>query len=849
MVARMSWPAPNLPAPPAPGSEHRLAPDVTAEPDGPRAPSEMRRLLGAVPPAAWVALLGAALVMIAAGIVVSSSWGAYGPTVRALAIALVTGALAWASERGRQLVPVSAAVTAHVATFLAAPLGIAIASMFGATWPLCLLVGGVLAVAATEFQGRRWPGTVLHAGQVGAISLAATGLAAITGTTAGIVAGIVAVGLVAVGAQRRASALAVLAVASPLLWALADAGIGAGTFERAGLVGDRLGWSGPVVGLLAALVLAISAARTASNVLMLASGLAVVSGAVTGLAAIDGPGVLWWSVPALVVIAIESVWWLLPNDEDRSAVRALIDGATIPFAVLACGSPLLVWFTDLTGELGIALVPTTVTAVALALVWFRWYSDGRPTADLAGAAMAVVGITAAIASDAHPVVVASIAVAATVASWAISRRKAPVALYPPACWAALTIAAAGDSTAAWSSPSLVALLATLSVLTIGTRSRQAVDRRELGWLELGTVVLAVAVTATTVIDAAWEVIVLGAAATIIVLAVAFERRLVTWGCVVAGVVATISTLAGMETSPIEPSLWIGWALLATGLLAVGGIARSWTAVHAATVAVVGAITVAAASVPVEPEQVIISAMIASVTLSGLAVAIARRSPLDTAAVASTVVAVGAASLDVHPMWVSAVWFLVGTQVLVAGLAVRKPVVQLSGAVLATGAAISTWFTSGANDWFIQVIEPLDITAGDVWMAAATAAAFTAGFAARRALAVSTWLAYPVAFAIAAVWLTGVQVERDTVWALPLALTIGMVAAAVGAWRRLAAVLVGGIAMVSLALVTAIGDGLTDVPTWAWLAVGGVSLLGVAVLIERMGRTGVAGLKELAGRWQ
>ena len=96
------------------------------------------------------------------------------------------------------------------------------------------MVGGALAIGATEVQGRRWQRSTLHAGQVVASSLAATGVAALTGTTAGLVAGVAAVGLMLVRAHRRAAGLAIVAVVSPILWALADAGIGAGTFERAG---------------------------------------------------------------------------------------------------------------------------------------------------------------------------------------------------------------------------------------------------------------------------------------------------------------------------------------------------------------------------------------------------------------------------------------------------------------------------------------------------------------------------------------------------------------------------------------------------------------------------------------
>ncbi len=135
--------------------------------------------------------------------------------------------------------------------------------------------------------------------------MASTGLAALTGTTAGLVAAIAGLGLLVAGAQRRAAGTAVLAVLSPALTALAEAGIGAGTFERAGLIGESLSWSGPVVGVLAAMILGVVAHQRQNNGLMLTAAASPVIGLVTGWAAVDGSAVAWLSVPALVVIAAE----------------------------------------------------------------------------------------------------------------------------------------------------------------------------------------------------------------------------------------------------------------------------------------------------------------------------------------------------------------------------------------------------------------------------------------------------------------------------------------------------------------------------------------------------------------
>ena len=232
----MTWPAPDLLPPPA------TDPEATPpEPDPAfREDDEERRSRSGLPAATWIALLGGALVLIAAASIVVSNWDAIGRTFRVLGLIAGTGGLLYGSERLRHLAPTTSNIVAHVGTFLTASVGIATLSLFGVTWPGCLLAGGLAALAATAWQADRWSPQVFLAAQVGAISLAATGLAELTGTTGGLIAAIAALGLLLAGAERRAAGLAILAVLSPVLSALADAGIGSGTFERAGLVGERL---------------------------------------------------------------------------------------------------------------------------------------------------------------------------------------------------------------------------------------------------------------------------------------------------------------------------------------------------------------------------------------------------------------------------------------------------------------------------------------------------------------------------------------------------------------------------------------------------------------------------------
>ncbi|MEJ7800141.1 MAG: hypothetical protein WKF60_06460, partial [Ilumatobacter sp.] len=171
-----------------------------------------------------------------------------------------------------------------------------------------------------------------------------------------------------------------------------------------------------------------------------------------------------------------------------------------------------------------------------------------------------------------------------------------------------------------------------------------------------------------------------------------------------------------------------------------------------------------------------------------------------------------------------------------------------GVVIAVAATASWWFTTGLHDWFVEVIEPADIQVGDLWLAAASLVAVVTGVTVRSTLRVNSWLAYSAALLIPGLWLTTVELDRDTVWALPLLLTIGVGSAAIGAWQRLAAPLVGGTVLSVIGVFLATGSDLTAIPTWTWLAFGGGALLGTAVLIERSGRPGSADIRELVNRW-
>jgi hypothetical protein len=474
------------PPPPPPSSPHRPQ-DEESEPSAET--QAERRSLSAVPAAAWVAQVGCALVLVASAILVASSWDAIGRGFRFAGLVVGTARLIAAAERLRRGVPTTAGIVAHLGTFLGAPVGIAATSLLGFTWPTCLAVGGLLAIVATEVQARRWQRTTFHIGQVAAVGMAATGIAAVTSTTAGLIAAIASAGMLAIGAHRRAAGLALAAVLSPMLSALADAGIGAGVLERAGLVGVSLSWSGPLVGVLAAMVLGIVASQRSNNGPMMTAFAAPAIGAVSGLAEIDGSIIAWLSVPALVVILGELAWWSLPTDRHRRLTTGLMNGLSGSAAAVAIVSPLLVRHIDLPGATLSSpwAIPAIATALAMLLATYRWTVQNSKLADcgIASGLAAVLATTIALEPPASLIAVIS---AVLVAVGAISSRKlSPIAIYLPALWAANSVLLL--DTTAWNSAlfGAMTLLAGVIVVIGVARARIASETRT-GRIEIGIVV-------------------------------------------------------------------------------------------------------------------------------------------------------------------------------------------------------------------------------------------------------------------------------------------------------------------------------------------------------------------------
>jgi len=828
--------------PPTPGSfpPPRLRSEEPA--DGPDTPSG--RQLPRLSAAGWLAATGASLLLVASIIVVAGNWQSIDPIVRFSGLVASLLAVYFAAEAGRRRFPTTSTSLATLAACLTAPVGIAAAATLSQPWTVCTLVGGLAALVATEVQSRRWDVAPLKAATVVAFGLAAVGAAALTSIPAPLIGAVGAAVSLLLGSTRRTLALAVTVGASPLLVALADAGIGTGTLARIFATGDVLVWSAPLSCAIAALVIGAIAHRSQNAPLAVTSLAVLGSGVVTSLVSGEFGAVVWFCVPAIVVLAAESVAATRTESIWRHLARIAAEPVGGILGAAALASPFVAlaarwdtsasdvassrWYVPL-GLWAVALIATSAGSAR------RSGGSWGSVAPLAASAAAL----AALAMSGAPTW--TLAIAALVGWIAIS------VVTPWSSWDATT---AGLATwvvlAAFVDEGLDAFwLVTVIVAGIATVvSCSVVGRNDAGFRTIVAAGIA-ALCATAIADGTADVLAdrvtwspdqLGTLLFIALIAIGVgirpERSL--WPLGIAGYVAVVAATAtdnlahDIDWFQVTVVAFVGGAVAGTSRSLTG--ARSHIAAAIATVA--GGLALMAAGVDAGTSTVAVS--LVGIGLSGLAALDRRLVTGQTAGLVASIVAV-VMSDSASPIFVSIAYAVLGAQIVAIGIATNRRWAVPIGAVLTGSATISLWWTTGTNQWVIDAIAPYGADGGDVALAAVTAALLVGGWLLRRMVSVTSWLAYSPGLGMAGTWLIATQLEAGTDWATFGALIVGTVALAIGGVRRLGAPLVLGTVMVVATMLVSAGERLAATPTWAWIAVGGVGLLVIAALIERSER--------------
>lgn len=807
-------------------------PGAFAPPNPPDRPDEPGgRQLPQLSAAGWLAATGASLLLVASIIVVAGNWQSIDPIVRFSGLVAALFAVYFCAEAGRRRYPSTSTALATLAGCLTAPVGIAAAATLEQPWPVCVLVGGIAALVATEVQARRWTVPTLHAATVVAFGLAAVGLSALSSVPVAVIGAVGALVALLLGAERRAVALGVTVGVSPWLVALSDGGIGTGTLAILGITGAGVAWSAPVSCGLAALVIAIVAHRR-QNAPLAQTALAVLgSGVVAGLVGAEAGAALWWSAPAIVLLAAEAVAAGRSSAVWSDLARRIATPAGMGVAYAALTTPYL------------ALVARGDTS-ADAVTADRWYIPlGLSAVALVASAVGTgrtrptITVVAAVAAGVAALATVGLPLWLVAAGAAVGWIVATVAT-PWSAWDATTATCASwILVIAWivdvpqSSGWLAAVVASGLAVIVAC---SMVVRNDEGFR---TIVAAgfVGLVSTVIADSlASPIATPGDVGTIVFLGliaagVTLRADRSFWPLVTAGTIAIRTIGDGAIT-------WYDVAVAALFAAAVAGSVRNPRGLqaHVATAVATGTVALAMAAAGVDAGTATVAASLAGVALTGLSAIDRRLVTAQTAGITAATIAV-LASAESSPVFASIAFAVLGAQLAYAGALTRTKLAALPGVALATTGTLSLWWTTGTNAWMIGAIAPYGADGTDVALAATVTVLLAAGWLVRRRTAMTTWLAYSPGLGMAGAWLVASQLEPGTDWATFGALIVGIVALGIGGFRRLGAPLVLGTAMVVATIVVSAGPRLTSAPTWAWIATGGIGLLVVAALIERSER--------------
>lgn len=815
--AFMNWPAPTEP------------PVTVLTPSEDRSPaaSSRHRSRTARPLAAWLAVTGAALLMVAAVVVVASSWQSISAIVRcALLVAAVTVVFV-AAEHLRPATPVTAKVVAHLAPLLLAPAGIAAAATLHQSWRVCIIAGGAAAALGAEGQRRRWQLPLLVEGSVAAGAFAAAGAGALVHLPVGVIVAVAAV-LLAPLSRRHALSAATVAAAGPILAVVAAGKVGPGTIAELGASGRPLVWAAPVAGLLAAMVIGREARVRHSPIHAVAALTAAVFGALTGMAVGATPASLWACVPAAALLLVEalhsrpadSVWGRLVPEVSltRSAAAA---------AAFATALAVLAWQEQYGARswllpLGMSAVAVTVSAV---LTW----REARAASPQSLAAVLLVAATAQWAGTPRICVAVGLCAVAAIIG---SQR-------PRHAWVAVGSAVAGSALLTLAGPWSwwpLGLLALVSITAAGLGALAAAQPAIASDGGLLALVLALPVLAA---DLSVTDRLAGVAVLLVVGTVAVSGR------PQAG--RGVALAAGMLAFVGETTPWTAPA--AVCLAAVGTLwwCRRLPERHLAGVELVVALGMAAHAAGLSDHTIATAALFCAIALAGLAFTTERVTLLDTASVTCTATAL-VLSVGHRGVLPSLALLAAGSQAAAYGLARRQRLLTVTGGATMSAGLLSLWWTTAVGHWALHQLAPLGVTGSDVAVLSAAAALLAAGAVVGHVVDLHSLVTASPGMALLMTWLFGAQTRTDGTWAAVLSLALGVAFTGLGANRRSGAYLLGGTTLLATTILLSSGSRLSSVPGWLWMLLGGVALIALASLVERSAKNDqTASVREMLHR--
>ena len=846
--------------------------------------------------ATWVAATGAFLLLAAAAVFVAFRWDQLPEGAKVALVGGLTGAFLAGGRALRRSLPATGDALFHLGALLIPIDVAALSLRLDLGWQQLLLVEGLVGVVTLGALAVASRSVVLKGAAATAAVVLAGGVAAVTPLPAPLILAAAAVAASQLGRRRSTIAWAAVAGLAPVLGAagvvagrlLDDVGggfldilgrSGPEVLEELGLAGRSAALVAVASGAIAAAVLGREASRRRDLALVALAGACLTSGAATTwvnaapsreMTFLAGAG-LFVIVQAGALLGRRDAFWRRPGDAVGLAaeVVAAVVATPVAFAQLLL-APLVEeggLFSDGTGWR-----PEPPAAVAWALLacgwllasWRRLGLSGpaeREALGLSGAAereapgtsgpaereapgpsgpaerlAPLAALRGAVADDRFVVFLAAAAGASLVVASASTIVIAAGMVVLAAGFAAsrgIGATVVGAAAAVWA-PLLVGPSHPLASLPVGLAAAGVLGAAALAWRQRGdgwvTAELAAggSILAFCSCAIASSVIVLplamgAAVAAAWALAMLVERASPLAGHVVRGTM--LVGLVGALTGTAADALPV--AAMVTLLFALDSVRHDEPLVALGTsLAVQVVVSASALAAGGEPATVGVVLCAAAAIWGGLSALYPERWRLPFVAAAGVAMVVGPLMAAGDAARFAESLLLTGALAVGAGMVLRSRVVgHVGGAVAVLGLGLHL-----AVD---------GVTALDAFAAPVAVQLIVAGWQMRRqpsgaaaADRLSSWVAYGPAIALLGGAALAERLSGGGAWHGLTAGAVGAAAVVAGGWRRLAGPLFLGTGLVATVTIVESLATLAGVPTWAWLAAGGVTLLTTGIVLER-----------------
>lgn len=808
----------------------------------------------------WLGVTGVAMLLAAAGVLTAVSWGDIGQTAKLGGLVAITIGMLVGGRRLQPLIPLSGRAIFHLGALLIPFDMAAVAILAERSWQQSLLLTSGAAVISWAAVFRLDPSPVMRWAALSSVPMLAAGIAAVTPIAMPLAlapAALVAAALWWTSAEARSDGssalfdgaapkeptLTALTLQAATLWAIVTGLATMGLFGSlpTHLV-DVLGEIGIVVSDRWQLVAAVVVATVTSGVLAakrpdMARGwmtvsLATIAGVVaTTSVDVQGAGLV---IAAGLFVFAELVLVSVRNDPDWSEISTVFG---ILVEVMA-GMALVI-----AAAVGLFVQSPVVVAGAILLGLGFLVADGRRVLDpndwLVGLVYGSGWLPATLAVPT--------AAAVAVLAGGGGQIGVPIAFLASGLWVvvsgrpynawvvgALTLGALWVSESGW--VGVAVSLASLSLLTGAARHHQRTGRTD------EAVVLAVmsiysgvafAEQLQETLSSRWDplVMVIGIAA-LWLPSIAISSRFVsaTWvGRAMAVLLTPFIWGSGLWIEPGRftelptTTLHNGVAACATVLaLSIFDWNRHRHVVFEATAAlsvVLGTFsTLALLSVrPGQAALIVTGLGLVAVGLMLVLKASVER-PLALLALFATIVGVGLAGFYSEHA-IGAALLLAGASIAMFGVANRSNVfIAAAGLVTVSGLWIQ--------------LAVLEVTWLEAYLGAPALVAVWAGWYWHRAYGHSTWITLAPTFTIYGGLAIIDRMLGGSAWHSVIAGGVAVAGVLIGALFRFVGPLVSGTVLLAVVVTYEVVATGAQVPTWGWLAAGGVLLLGTAVAMER-----------------